>query len=136
VFCFLLVILVVITITITLMSQDSTNASANTSAETDIIRNPLNRNIELSLRLVRQLVHNQNNPNQRLNYRSFPEGHGGHLIIEQTIRLSCILRHSVIANDYRFGRSLGTIYTAGTYSFPETSPEMAGVVLRAETGTI
>lgn len=135
VFCFLLVILVAITITITLMSQDSTNASAETSAETvpsDTISNPFNRNIDLSLKLIRQVIHNQSNPNQRLNYRSFPESHSGHLTIEQRVRLSCILRHSILADRYRFGSSLGTFYTAGTYNCPEVSPEMAGVVLSAE----
>lgn len=113
------------------MSQDFTKASPET-IPSDTISNPFNRDIELSLRLLRQVVHNQSRPNQRLNYRSFPVGHGGHLNLELRIRLVSILRSSMLAGHYRYGSSVGTIYTVGTNNCPEVTPEMAGVVLSVE----
>lgn len=48
------------------------------------------------------------------------------------MRLVSILRNSMLAGQYRFGTSVGTIYIAGTYNYPEVTPEMAGVVLSKE----
>jgi len=113
------------------MSQDSTNVSADTTSDT--ISSPSNRNVvEISLRLLHQVRHNVANPNQRFNIRGFPESHPGHLTLEQRVRLSSILRNSTIAHHYRYGSSLGTIYTAGTYTCPQSTPEMVYVVLNAE----
>ena len=131
VYYFPLVILIVIIITTILMSSNATKASAET-LPSDTISNPSNRDIELSVRLIRQVVHNQNNPNRRLNYQSFPEDHGGHLTTELRIKLVSILRSSMLAGNYRYGSSIGTIYIANTYRYPEVTPEMAGVVLSAE----
>jgi hypothetical protein len=131
VYYFSLVILVAIIITIILMSQDSIKASAETLLS-DTISNPFNRDIELSRGLIRQVVYNQNNPNQRLNYRSFPEGHYGHLTLELRKRLVSIFRSSMLAGHYKYGSSVGTIFITGTYNYPEVTPEMAGVVLSRE----
>jgi hypothetical protein len=113
------------------MLQDSTETSVE-AIPSDTISNPFNRDIELSLRLLRQVVHNQSNPNEHLNYRSFPADHGGHLNLELRMRLVSILRNSMLAGRYRYGSSLGVIYLRGTYECPVVTPEMAGVVLSAE----
>jgi hypothetical protein len=116
------------------MSQNSDNTNA--TKETiylGTVNEHYDPHLELSRKLVRQVVHNQNNPNQRLNYQSFPEGHDGYLTLELRKRLVSILRSSVLADQYRFGSSVGTIYLRGTYKRPEATPEMAGVVFSVES---
>lgn len=134
VYYFALVTLVPIIITIILMSQNSDNAQATEETlASDTVNKHYDPDLELSRRLLRQVIHNQNNPNRPLNYQSFPEDHDGHLTIQLKEKLVSILRSSVLADNYRFGTSVGTIYLRGTYRRPQVTPEMAGVVYSIES---
>lgn len=131
VYYFLLVTLVVVIILMT-QNSDTANASEQT-LNSDTTNTHYDPNLELSRRLIRQVIHNQNNPNERLNYRSFPDDHGGHLTPELKTKLASILRTTYLANFYSFGTSEGIIYVRGTYRYPKVTPEMAGIVLSIES---
>jgi hypothetical protein len=124
--------LVAIIITIILMSRrsDSIGSHHEPILNTRIENNP---DIELSIRLLKQVVHNQCNPRQPLRYNAFPVHHEGHLNLELRIRLVSILQRSILADKYRYGVSLGTVYEQGSYRYAEATPEMAGVVFSIET---
>jgi hypothetical protein len=87
----------------------------------------------LSGRLLNQLTHNNDNPNEPRNYLNFPPDHPGHLDLERQIKLVNIIKSSTIADQYRFGAAFGKMYIKKTYKHPFTSPEMVGVVIAAET---
>jgi hypothetical protein len=78
------------------------------------------------------LLHNNENPSEKLDYRNFPTEHTGYLDERSKMRLVSILRSSPIADHYRFGSSVGSIYLRGTNTHPNVSPEMLGVVLAVE----
>jgi hypothetical protein len=127
--CFLLGILV---ISIVLMSTNfgSTHMTAISNQENESNRNR-NRN-ELGRKLMAQLLHN-NAATEKTNYASFDKNHPGHLDLNNQIRLTSILRNSLIADNYRFGSSVGKMYTKGTNKFPFVTPEMVGAVLAADS---
>ncbi|MCZ6924202.1 MAG: hypothetical protein O7D30_01485 [Rickettsia endosymbiont of Ixodes persulcatus] len=100
---------------------------------TDSVSNePYNPKYDLSARLLAQHLDNTNNTQPRT-YLSFPSDHPGHLTLENQIRLVEVIRSSSIANQYRFGTSVGKLYVKNTYRHPITSSEMIGVVLLAES---
>ena len=118
-----------IIINILFMSNNSTSNNrylTNVGNETD------NSNYRLSNILLAQILHNNANPTQPLTYVNFPINHFGHLNLEKQIRLVSILRSSFLADQYRFGTSLGKFYVKNTYRHPSITPEMVGVVLSAE----
>lgn len=124
--------LVTITITIIIlhMLNDSTsNDRSLTDTEANEGNNP--ETPRLHNKLLAQFIHNTANPGQPLNYMSFPSSHLGHLNIEERVRLVSILRSSIIADQFRYGSSIGTLYIKNTYRYPTTSPEMIGVVMHA-----
>ena len=126
-----IIITTIIITTIIFMSQDNTNVSLD-DLIVERFSNPDNKDIELSKRLIYQLTHNSNYANQRFNYRSFPEGHAGHLNQELRIKLASYLKQSYIASHYKFGVSLGTIYKANSYTYAEVSLEMVGAIFTIE----
>jgi hypothetical protein len=125
--CFLLGIIVMI---ILLMANNSR------SNHIDLTQNeanePANSNTELTNKLIKQLIHNSSNPRQVLTYNNFPVNHPGYLSSELRMKLVSIMRSSILADQYRYGSSIGTIYIKNTYRNPTVTPEMAGVVLSAE----
>lgn len=127
-FCFLLGVIVIVTI-ILLMQNNSISEVDYNNNENNTRRYS---NTELTTRLIIQLRHNIDNPGCTLTYNRFPENHPGHLRLELRSKLVYILRTSMLSDQYKFGCTIGTIYKRGTYSYPEVSPEMAGVVLSAE----
>jgi hypothetical protein len=126
--CFLLGIIVII---ILLMANNSRhNPMDLTQNEAN---EPANSNMELTDKLLEQFIHNSSNPGQVLTYNNFPENHPGHLSSELRIKLVSIVRSSSIADQYRYGSSIGTMYIKNTYRKPTVTTEMAGVVLIAES---
>lgn len=91
-----------------------------------------NANPELTSKLIKQLIHNESNPGQVLTYNNFSEDHPGYLSLQQRTDLVSILRSSMLADQFRYGSSIGTLYVKNTYRHPTVTPEMAGVVLSAE----
>ena len=87
---------------------------------------------DLTRRLLAQLLYNNANLQPRT-YLGFPSGHEGHLDLENQIKLCNIIRSSPIANEFRFGSSLGKIYVINTNRYPITSSSMVGIVLSAES---
>jgi hypothetical protein len=87
----------------------------------------------LTSKLLRQLIHNTNNSRQVYTYNNFPLNHPGHLNLELRIKLVSIMRSSILADQFRYGSSSGIIYIKNTYRHPIVTPEMAGVVLSAES---
>ena len=125
--CFLLAIIVMIILFMTNNSRSNPiDLTQNETNESD------NSNTELTSKLLKQLIHNSNNPRQVLTYNNFPENHPGHLSLELRIKLVSIMRSSILADQYRYGSSVGTIYIKNTYRHTTVTPEMAGVVLSAE----
>lgn len=124
--CFLLSILVV---TVVFMSSASgTNHLHNISKE----ENHFNKyKSDLGRRLMAQLIHN-NASTVKITCLSFPSNKEGFLDMHNRTRLVSILRNSPIADNYRFGSSLGTIYIKGTNKYPFVDPAMIGVVLAAD----
>lgn len=126
--CFLLGIIVII---ILLMAN---NSRSNTIDLTQNEANePANSNTDLTDKLLEQFIHNSSNPGQVLTYNNFPENHPGYLSLELRIKLVSIMRSSILADQYRYGSSLGTMYIKNTYRKPTVTTEMAGVVLIAES---
>lgn len=79
-------------------------------------------------KLLAQVIHNQNT-RQPLTYNNFPSGHLGYLNLEERTRLVSLMRSSCMADQFRYGSSIGTFYIKGTHRYPITSPEMVGVVM-------
>jgi hypothetical protein len=126
--CFLLGIIGII---ILLMANNSKHNPIDlTQSETN---EPANSNTELTDKLLEQFIHNSSNPGQVLTYNNFPENHPGYLSSELRIKLVSIIRSSIIADQYRYGSSIGTMYIKNTYRKPTVTTEMAGVVLIAES---
>lgn len=125
--CFLLGTVIMI---ILLMSTNSTSNPMDLTQ--NAANEPIDSNTELASRLFRQLRHNDENPSQTLAYNRFPENHPGHLNLELRKKLVSILRHSVIAHQFRYGSSIGTLYIKNTNTPPDATPEITGVVLSAE----
>lgn len=126
--CFLLGIIVII---ILLMANNSKHNPIDlTQSETN---DPANSNTELTDKLLEQFIHNSSNPGQVLTYNNFPENHPGYLSSELRIKLVSIIRSSILADQYRYGSSIGTMYIKNTYRKPTVTTEMAGVVLIAES---
>lgn len=90
----------------------------------------------ISHRLFEQLVYNNANPRDIRAYNEFAANHPGHLDLDKRIRLSQILKSSIMANEYRYGSSIGIIYINQTYTYARVSPEMLGVVLVAENVSV
>lgn len=122
--------LIVLVVIVLLMQNNFICDSNYNSTENYPVRNS---DTELTTRLIIQLRHNIAYPINTLAYNRFPENHPGHLRLELRIKLANILRTSFIADQYRFGCTMGTIYKRGTHSYPDVSPEMAGVVLSIES---
>jgi hypothetical protein len=91
-----------------------------------------NSNMELTSKLIDQLTHNISNINQVLSYNNFPTDHSGYLSLELRTKLVSILRSSIIADQYKYGSSIGTIYVKNTYRHPAVTSEMIGVVMGVE----
>lgn len=128
--CFLLGLL---TINILLMSNNS--RSNNISSTHNVENEHHNPRCDLTSKLLAQLIHNNGNTGQPLTYLSFPSNHPGYLNLEARIRFVSIIRSSSLADRYRFGSSLGTLYIRGTHDHPHVSSDMIGVVLNAELST-
>ena len=125
--CFLLAIIVMIILFMTNNSRSNPmDLTQNGATESS------NSNTELTSKLLRQLIHNSNNPRQVLTYNNFPVNHPGHLSLELRMKLVSIMRSSILADQYRYGSSMGTIYIKNTYRHTAVTPEMAGVVMSAE----
>jgi hypothetical protein len=125
--CFLLAIIVMIILFMTNNSRSNPmDLTQNGATESS------NSNTELTSKLLRQLIHNSNNPRQDLTYNNFPVNHPGHLSLELRMKLVSIMRSSILADQYRYGSSMGTIYIKNTYRHTTVTPEMAGVVMSAE----
>jgi hypothetical protein len=126
--CFLLGIIVIIILLMANNSKhnpiDLTQSKAN---------EPANSNTELTDKLLEQFIYNSSNPGQVLTYSNFPENHPGYLSSELRIKLVSIIRSSILADQYRYGSSVGTMYIKNTYRKPAVTTEMAGVVLIAES---
>jgi len=121
----------IIGIIILLMANNSKHNPIDlTQSETN---EPANSNTELTDKLLEQFIHNSSNPGQVLTYNNFPENHPGYLSSELRIKLVSIIRSSIIADQYRYGSSIGTMYIKNTYRKPTVTTEMAGVVLIAES---
>jgi len=127
--CFLLGIVVII---ILLMANNSRlneiSLTHNVPNESD------NRRYDLTGILVAQFLHNANSGQPRT-YVNFPSDHPGHLNLERRNRFVSIIRSSSLADQYRFGSSLGNLYIKNTYRHPIITPEMIGVVLNAEASS-
>ena len=125
--CFLLGIRAIITVFMNNNSRFNVQIPYDLENESDSPRHDLTR------RLLAQLLHNNDNNTQPRTYVSFPLGHPGHLDLERRIRFVSIIRSSHLADNYRFGSSFGSLYVKNTYRYPTVTPEMVGVVLRAES---
>lgn len=126
--CFLGAIIVTI---ILLMANNSRSNYIDLTDDT--ADEPSNNRYIITHKLVAQLGHNNENPRQPLNYKDFPSNHPGYLNLEQRIRLVSIIRSSIMADEFRFGSSLGTFYIKNTYKKPFATPEMIGVVIHGES---
>lgn len=90
------------------------------------------RSCDISLRLLYQLNHNNDNPTHNKTYRDFPSGDLGHLTTFQQIRLVEILKNSQLADQYKYACVPGKMYKKGSYKYPTATPEMIGTVLAVE----
>jgi hypothetical protein len=124
--CFLLGVIVMIILLMQNNSRSYTNYNHN---ETNVDGNS---NMELTSKLIDQLTHNISNINQVLSYNNFPTDHSGYLSLELRTKLVSILRSSIIADQYKYGSSIGTIYVKNTYRHPAVTSEMIGVVMGVE----
>jgi len=121
----------IIYIYILLMNNDHIPSHVS---HTHKVGNERNRsNSELSSRLIAQLLDNNTNYMNKRNYINFPSDHPGHLNLERQIRLVEIIRSSSLADNYRFGSTLGKIYVKNTYRHPIISVDVIGLVLHAES---
>ena len=111
----------------------SNQSISDHNAFTDNISNqPRGRSYDLTGKLLSQFLHN-NDYGQSLSYTSFPSNHPGHLDLQRRIRFVSIIRSSILADQYRFGSSLGTFYIKNTYRHPIITSEMIGVVMSEES---
>lgn len=113
----------------------SNGSISNDMALTHNVANESNPRSDLTLRLLAQLLYNNANPEQPRTYMHFPSDHSGHLNLEHRIRFVSIIRSSNLADNYRFGSSLGTIYMKNTYRYPIITASMIGAVLQAESAS-
>lgn len=120
--CFLLGTMVIIILCMSNNSIDN-DISLTETNESDKAETP-----RLHQKLLAQILHN-NNTVQPLTYNNFPSGHAGHLNLEEQIRLVSLIRSSFIADQFKYGSSIGTFYIKNTYRYPITSPGMLGVVM-------
>lgn len=125
--CFLLGIIIMI---ILLMTNNSRSNSIDTTQREQ--NESGNSSTKLTNKLLSQLIHNSNNSVQPLTYQNFPTNHPGYLDLSLRIKLVSIMRSSILADQYRYGSSVGTIYIKNSNDHPTVTPEMAGVVLSAE----
>jgi hypothetical protein len=120
-------------IVINILSMNNDHIPSNVS-QTHRVGNERNHsNNELSSRLIAQLMANNANNRNKRNYINFPSDHPGHLNLERQIRLVEIIRSSSLADEYRFGSTLGKIYVKNTYRHPIISVDVIGLVLYAES---
>lgn len=126
--CFLLGITVIY---IVLMANNSQfDYLSHLRSAADEINNPRS---DLTGKLLAQLIHNNNNT--PLTYQNFPSDHPGHLSLHKQTILVSIIRSSSIADEFRYGSSLGKFYIKNTHRHPTVTPEMIGVVLEAESSS-
>jgi hypothetical protein len=109
-------------------NESESNRISLTSNAANESNNPRS---DLTSKLLAQLIHNNNYV--PLTYRNFPSDHPGHLNLERQIRFVSIIRSSSIADEFRFGSSLGKFYVKNTNRHPTITTEMVGIVLRAES---
>ena len=121
----------IIFIYIWLMANNSTTSDRSLSH--NAANEPDNRRYHLSNKLLSQLLHNNANSGQHLNYKNFPSNHTGYLNLEERMRLVSIVRSSIIADQYRYGSSIGNFYIKNTYHHPIITPDIIGIVLHAES---
>ena len=107
--------------------------SNNVAVENNIANESNDPNFDLTGKLVAQLLHNNENPQQPCTYVNFASNHSGHLDLERRIKLVSIIRSSTLADKYKFGSSLGIFYIKNTYRYPSVTPEMIGAVMSAES---
>lgn len=107
--------------------------SSNISID-NVVNEPNNRSNDLILRLFAQISHNLANPTRPLTYVNFPSTHPGYLNLEQRTRFVSIIRTSSLADQYRFGSSIGNLYIKNTNRHPVVTAEMIGEVIAAESG--
>ena len=122
--CFLLGIIV--TIILCMSNNSRSNDRSLTGTETNESDN--SETPRLHVKLLAQVIHNQNT-GQPLTYNNFPSGHLGYLNLEERVRLISLMRSSLIADQFRYGSSIGIFYIKNTNRYPITSPEMVGVVM-------
>lgn len=89
-------------------------------------------NPELTIKLLKQLNHNNKNPGSVYKYNNFPYIHPGYLDLDLRIKLVSIVTNSILAPQYRAGSQLGALYEAGGNDYATVTPEMVGVVSSAE----
>ena len=126
--CFLLGIIV---INVLLMTDNS--RSNDIPLTHNVANEPDRPKCELTGKLLAQLLHNNAHSIQPLTYLNFPSDHPGYLNLEARIRFVSIIRSSSLANEYRFGSSLGNIYIKNTYRHPIITTDMVAVVLSRES---
>jgi hypothetical protein len=127
----LLCILVALVFLSIFFMENNPNLTNKSTISSRTSRSYWDRN-KISGKLLSQLLHNNDHPHEKLDYRNFPVGHSGHLDEQSRMRLVSILRSSPIADHYRYGSSIGNMYLRGTNTHPNVSPEMIGVVLAVE----
>ncbi len=111
----------------------TTNYGSNDLSFTHNVANePDNHRPDLTSKLIAQLLHNNANSRQPRTYLNFPSDHPGHLNLEGRIGIVSSIRSSSLADNYRFGSSIGNLYIKNTYRHPIITAEMIGVVLSAE----
>lgn len=136
--CFLLCIIginILLIIAINILLMNNHHTSNNTSLTQNKTNEPDNSKYDLSGRLLAQLLDNNVNYKNPRNYLNFPLDHPGHLNFEKQVKLVDILKSSAIADQYRFGCTVGKFYIKKTQRHPNISADMIGVVLRAESMT-
>ena len=111
----------------------SSNANINTEYINSLTSESDRHRQKLSVILLNQLMHNNNNPNRPINYQSFSSNHPGYLDTEKKTRLVSIVRSSSIADQYRYGSSVTNFYIKNSYRYPTVTPEIIGTVIEVES---
>lgn len=127
---FFIISMVILSIIILLMNNTSSSGNMATTDQGQI--RPTERKQELTYRLLVQLNYNIENRWNKLNYRSFPVEHPGHLTLEKQAQLVEILKGSYLKDEYRFGASLGKFYLKNSNEHPNVTDKIVGVVMADE----